>query len=154
VSKFFASPGLRLGYAVTGNQDLLKKINTRKNPWTINSLAAIAGELMFSDTEYIEQTKALIHQERTRIYEELKTWNSVKVYSPTANFILVKSLNPKVTADDLFDHAIRKGLMIRNCSTFPFLDNSFFRFCFMSPEKNTELLNCLKELFDAYSSKY
>jgi threonine-phosphate decarboxylase len=154
VSKFFASPGLRLGYAVTGNQDLLKKINTRKNPWTINSLAAMAGELMFSDTEYIEQTKSLIHRERSRIYEELKTWDCVKAYSPTANFILVKSLNPEVTADELFDHAIRKGLMIRNCSTFPFLDNRFFRFCFMSPEKNTELLNCLKELFDAYSSKY
>lgn len=29
-SKFFAAPGLRLGYAVTGNQDLIKAINTRK----------------------------------------------------------------------------------------------------------------------------
>ena len=27
-SKFFAAPGLRLGYAVTGNQDLIKAINT------------------------------------------------------------------------------------------------------------------------------
>ena len=32
-SKFFAAPGLRLGYAVTGNRDLIKSINTRKNPW-------------------------------------------------------------------------------------------------------------------------
>ena len=146
VSKFFASPGLRLGYAVTGNLNLLEKINTRKNPWTINSLAAVAGELMFSDTEYITQTKTLIHQERTRIYEELKTWDSVKVYEPSANFLLVRILKDGVTADDLFEHAIRRGLMIRNCSTFPFLDNRYFRFCFMSPEKNTELLACLKEL--------
>jgi len=146
VSKFFASPGLRLGYAVTGNLDLLKKINTRKNPWTINSLAAVAGELMFSDTEYIQQTKELISRERTRIYEELLTWSTVKPYRPTANFILVKSLKEDVTADELFDHAIRKGLMIRNCSTFPFLSNAYFRFCFMSPEKNDELLAALKEL--------
>ncbi len=146
VSKFFASPGLRLGYAVTGNADLLKHINTHKNPWTINSLAAVAGELMFSDTEYIEATKSLIHTERTRIYEALKTWDSVKVYEPTANFILVKILKEGVTAEDLFDLAIRRGLMIRNCSTFPFLDNKFFRFCFMSPKKNTELLETLKEL--------
>lgn len=146
VSKFFASPGLRLGYAVTGNRDLLEKINARKNPWTINSLAAVAGELMFSDTEYIAQTKALIGQERSRIYEELKTWDSVKVYEPTANFILVRILKEGVTADDLFDHTIRRGLMIRNCSTFPFLDNRYFRFCFMSPEKNDELLASLKEL--------
>ena len=146
VSKFFASPGLRLGYAVTGNHALLQEINTRKNPWTINTLAAIAGELMFSDTEYIEATKTLIQSERARIYKELKTWDSVKVYEPTANFILVKILKEGVTADDLFDHAIRKGLMIRNCSSFPFLGNQYFRFCFMSPEKNTELLETLKEL--------
>ena len=70
----------------------------------------------------------------------------MKVYKPTANFMLVKILKPGVDADDLFEHAIRRGLMIRNCSTFPFLDERFFRFCFMSPEKNTELLECLREL--------
>lgn len=32
ISKFFAAPGLRLGYAITGNRDLIKAINTRKNP--------------------------------------------------------------------------------------------------------------------------
>ena len=36
--------------------------------------------------------------------------------------------------------------MIRNCSTFPFLDNRYFRFCFMLPEQNTALLKCLKEM--------
>lgn len=146
VSKFFASPGLRLGYAVTGNADLLKYINTHKNPWTINSLAAVAGELMFSDEEYIRKTRELIHRERTRCYEEMKGWGTVKVYKPTANFMLVKILKEGVDADVLFEHAIKRGLMIRNCSTFPFLDERFFRFCFMSPEKNTELLECLREL--------
>lgn len=146
VSKFFASPGLRMGYAVTGNQDLLAEINTKKNPWTLNSLAVAAGELMFSDTDYIQKTKDLIASERNRIYQELSAWDSVKPYAPSANFILVKILKKGVTADDLFDHAIRRGLMIRNCCTFPGLSNRFFRFCFMSPEKNRELLGALKEL--------
>ena len=56
ISKFFAAPGLRLGYAICGNRQLLKEIDSRKNPRTINSLAAIAGEIMFQDTEYIEDT--------------------------------------------------------------------------------------------------
>lgn len=34
-SKFFAAPGLRLGYAITGNRDLIDYINTHKNPWMI-----------------------------------------------------------------------------------------------------------------------
>ena len=146
ISKFFAAPGLRLGYAVTGNQDLIKEINTRKNPWTINSLAEIAGELMFGDDAYIQRTKEQISRERSRIYRMLSEMDTVKVYQPMANFILVRILKPGVTASDLFDHAIRRGLMIRDCSTFPFLDERFFRFCFMSPEKNDELISCLKEL--------
>ncbi len=146
VSKFFAAPGLRLGYAITGNTALLDEISRFKNPWTINSLAAAAGELMFSDETYIRQTRSLISEERERIVKELSSWDSVKIYPSQANFLLVRIKKEGVTADDLFEHAIRRGLMIRNCATFPFLDNSYFRFCFMLPEKNTELLHCLREL--------
>lgn len=143
ISKFFAAPGLRLGYAVCGNIDLLREVNKKKNPWTINTLAAIAGEIMFRDEEYIGKTRELIRTERRRIYETLKVCNNVKVYPPMANFVLVKILKEGVTAADLFDAAIRKGFMIRDCSTFPFLDQKFIRFCFMQPEKNTELLELL-----------
>lgn len=146
ISKFFAAPGLRLGYAVTGNPDLLKYINTKKNPWTINSLAEIAGCIMFSDKEYIEKTRALITSERNRLYDLLNTWEYVKVYPSCSNFLLVKILREDVTSEMVFDHCIRKGLMIRDCSTFPFLDNSFIRFCVMSPEKNNALMEALREL--------
>lgn len=142
-SKFFAAPGLRLGYAITGNRDLVKSINTRKNPWTINSLAVIAGELMFKDTSYIEKTRNLISGERTRIYEAFHAHPDFKAYEPTANFMLVKLLREDATAEEMFDRAIRECMMIRNCSTFPFLDNKYIRFCFMEPQINTKLMECL-----------
>ena len=146
ISKFFAAPGLRLGYAVTGNPDLLKYINTKKNPWTINSLAEIAGCIMFSDKDYIDKTKALITEERQRMYETLSSWETVKVYPSCTNFLLVRILREDVTSDMVFDHCIRKGLMIRDCATFPFLDSSYIRFCVMSPEKNDELLEAFREV--------
>lgn len=143
ISKFYAAPGLRLGYAICGNADLLKEMNQRKNPWTINSLAAIAGELMFTDEEYIKNTRELIGNERKRICRLLDTCSDIKYYPPTANFILIKILKEEVTSMDLFEAAIRKGYMIRDCSTFPFLNNKFIRFCFMTPELNDALLNTL-----------
>ena len=146
ISKFFAAPGLRLGYAVTGNPDLLKYINTKKNPWTINSLAEIAGCIMFSDKDYIDKTKALITGERQRMYETLSSWKTVKVYPSCTNFLLIRILREDVTSDMVFDHCIRKGLMIRDCATFPFLDSSYIRFCVMSPEKNDELLEAFREV--------
>ena len=147
IAKFFAAPGLRLGYAISGNKDLISQINTRKNPWTINSLAEVAGQLMFLDKEYIQQTKALIHAERSRILSRLQSIDSIKVYVPVANFVLIRILSDSINADTVFETAIRQKMMIRNCNTFPFLDNQYFRFCFMSPEDNDRLLACLEELF-------
>lgn len=91
-SKFFAAPGLRLGYAITGNRDLIKSINTRKNPWTINSLAVVAGETMFRDTAYIKATKDLISSERARIYRTFQKSPDFKVYEPSGNFMLIRIL--------------------------------------------------------------
>ena len=146
ISKFFAAPGLRLGYGICGNHDLLKEINSRKNPWTINSLAAIAGEIMFTDTQYINDTRVLIKNERERIYERLKTSKYFKVYPPKANFILLQIRKPHLTSTDIFDLAIEKGFMIRDCSSFPFLNDKFIRFCFMNPESNTKLMEFLLSL--------
>ncbi len=145
ISKFFAAPGLRLGYAVCGNRQLLKEMDSRKNPWTINSLAAIAGEIMFSDTEYIKKTRELVSSERKRICQVLEKVPEVKFYPPEANFILLRILKDGITSADLFDAAIKKGLMIRDCSDFQFLNNKFIRFCFMNPEENNALLKVLIE---------
>ncbi len=144
-SKFFAAPGLRLGYAITGNQDLIKAINSRKNPWTINSLAVVAGEIMFTDQAYINQTRELIFSQREQMQATLAQDPRYHVYTPTANFMLVKLLDDSLTAELLFERAIRQKMMIRDCSTFPFLDHKFIRFCVMSPKMNERLLACLME---------
>lgn len=146
ISKFFAAPGLRLGYAVCGSRDLLQKIEQCKNPWTINSLAAIAGEIMFTDDEYIRQTRELISGERRRILAALEDSPAFQPYQPHANFVLVRILKENLTSSDVFEAAIRRNLMIRDCSTFPFLNDKYFRFCFMLPKQNDALLRVLGEL--------
>ena len=147
VSKFFASPGLRLGYAVTSNTDLIKRVNELQVPWSVNSLAEVAGKVMFSDKEYIKNTKEYVSIERERIFERLSKIKSLKVYKPTCNFILCKIISGNVEANDLFDAAIKEKCMIRDCADFNFLDESFFRFCFMKKDDNDRLLNVIEKLF-------
>lgn len=57
ISKFFAAPGLRLGYAMTSDLELLKNIKEQMNPWSINSLAELGGSYMFNDWDYIHRTR-------------------------------------------------------------------------------------------------
>lgn len=148
VSKFFSAPGLRLGYCICGNENIGAKINEKKNPWTINALASLAGEIMLSDTSYITKTKELINTERNRLYREMTSWKNIKVYKPYANFLLIKLLKNTITSQFIFESLIKKGLMIRDASSFPFLDNRFIRFCFLTPENNSRLLNELKLLIE------
>ena len=63
-----------------------------------------------------------------------------------ANFILLKIQKEGLTSADVFEACIKKGLMIRDCSSFQCLDGEFVRFCIMMPEDNTRLLDVLKQL--------
>ena len=146
VSKFYAAPGMRFGYGITGNKEFLSQMKEKQIPWSLNSLGAYAGEQMFKDTSYIRQTRALILTERDRMFLELKKMSSFKVYFPYGNFILVKILKPEVTSFDVFEACIKEGLMIRDCSSFQCLDGEFVRFCIMKPEDNDRLLNVLKTI--------
>ncbi len=143
VSKFFAAPGLRLGYAVSGNLDFLKKMREKQIPWSLNSIGAFAGELMFKDTKYIEETRSLILSE-DRMYRLLSKMPGCTAYTPYANFILVRIRKDGLTSFDVFEKCIKRGLMIRDCSSFQCLDGEFIRFCIMMPEDNTKLLDVLR----------
>ena len=115
-SKFFAAPGLRLGYGVSSNHAFLERLKTNQDPWSVNSLAAFAGERMFSDTAFHQETIALI--------------------------------SGTVSAAELFEKLIRKKMLIRDAASFTFLDESYLRFCILSPEQNAALLRELKALVE------
>ncbi len=146
VSKFFAAPGLRLGYGITSNQEFLTTLKKHQNPWSLNSIGACAGELMLQETGYISETRRLIASERERCLRTLKDFRYAKTYPSYGNFILVKIRKEELDSFMIFEHAIRQGLMIRDCSSFAGLPGEYIRFCIMKPEDNTRLLGCLGEL--------
>ena len=145
VSKFFAAPGMRLGYGITGNMKFLSKMKEKQTPWSLNSLGAYAGELMLQDSEYINRTRNLILSERDRLYKELQSIPEYKVFPAYANFLLLKIQKPELTSSDVFESCIKKGLMIRDCASFQCLEGEFVRFCIMMPEDNSRLIQSLRE---------
>ncbi|MBD5105426.1 MAG: aminotransferase class I/II-fold pyridoxal phosphate-dependent enzyme [Lachnospiraceae bacterium] len=144
-SKFFAAPGLRLGYGITGSSRILSLIKEYKNPWTINSIAELAGCFLFQDQTFMKATRKLMEEERDFVLKELSAINGLIVFPTTCNFVLVKIEKEGKDADMLFEYCIKKKMMIRNCSSFPTLDNRYFRICFMKHEDNLALIKAIKE---------
>lgn len=146
VSKFFAAPGMRLGYGISGNRKFLSQMKEKQIPWSLNSLGAFTGELLLKDKDYIQNTRNLILSERKKLYQELKEIPAFKVYPAYANFLLLQIVQPDLTSFQVFEACIRQGLMIRDCSSFQCLEGEFVRFCIMLPEHNQKLINVLKGL--------
>jgi len=148
VSKFFAAPGMRLGYGISSNNVFLETLKKNQDPWSVNSVAAFAGELLFSDKEFIQKTKTLISTERKRCIEQLKQFQNMKVYHSSSNFILMKLKTNAINSHQIFEKLIQKKLLVRDASSFAFLDDTFLRFCIRMPEHNTALLEQLRELIE------
>ena len=118
---------------------------SRNGPNSASPKASTGATARAPNTDYINATKDLIFKERERVTAALRAIPGPKVYDPVANFVLSRITKENVDADILFDKAIRKNMMIRNCSSFPFLDNTYFRICFMNPADNDRLLALIRE---------
>lgn len=147
ISKFFAAPGLRLGYGITSSKRFHELLAENQDPWSVNILASYAGEQIFTDTNFINSTKHLISSERERIFKEISSWKHVKIYKSASNFMLIKLLSD-IKASDIFEYMVKRKMVIRDASSFTFLDDSFLRFCILTPEENTNLLTSLKEIIE------
>ncbi len=149
MSKFFCAPGLRLGYALSSDEKLMRAIEENKDPWSVSSLSAEAAILMLSDREYISNAKNYMSAERDRVcrkLDDLKDLGISYIY-PRANFVLVHLPGRGPSAAELFDMALRKRMMIRNCGDYRGLEMDYIRFCFMKKEDDDRLLSLIEEAY-------
>ena len=146
VSKFFAVPGLRFAYAVMKNEQLAKVIDLATTRNNIATLSAIAGVDMFQDTAYIENSRSVIHTERSLVYLAMKPCRTIRLYKPEANFMLVRLLKDGLTSSEVAEHCCKRGIMIRKCDDMRGLSNQYIRFCFMNPKQNDLMVNTILEI--------
>jgi threonine-phosphate decarboxylase len=145
VTKFYGMPGIRLGYGIA-TERLIETLQTVRQPWTINSLACYATLAAFKDTEFIENTKCTIAKERERFAEMLSEVGGLHVFPSVTDFLLVKILIKKITATILKEELAKEGILIRDCSTFVGLDDSYFRVTVRSSRENLKLIKTLRKV--------
>ena len=141
-TKFFALPGIRLGYGATSTA-FAEKYGEVESPWSVNSYANAAARCIFRDKEYIEKTKQNINRERDYLFKELFKIQWVKPYKSNSNFILIKLL--KYDENIIFDQFIKAGIMIRRASNFEDLDHSYIRIAVKDHQSNKKLIKLFQE---------
>ena len=145
VTKFFGMPGLRLGYGVTSNKQIIKNIYEYKEPWTINSFAENLSNYLFKDKEYINGSKDYYINERKFMLEELRKISRLKVYDTDTNFVLIKLDDDEANSLklELFE---KYNILIRDASNFIGLDKSYIRVAIKSHHDNKVLIESLRKI--------
>ena len=145
VTKFFGMPGLRLGYGVTSNKQIIKNIYEYKEPWTINSFAENLSNYLFKDKEYIKSSKDYYINERKFMLEELGKISRLKVYDTDTNFVLIKLKDGEANSLklELFE---KYNILIRDASNFIGLDKSYIRVAIKSHNDNKVLIESLRKI--------
>lgn len=144
LTKFFALPGVRLGYGLTYDEAILNEIKNIREPWSVNGVAEIAGKTMLLDTLYIHETENWIKKEKLWFYEELCKIDNIEATPTETNFILVKLLNDN--AKSFRKKMIENGVLVRDASNFMFLDESYIRLAIKDRKKNEQVLEALRRV--------
>ena len=143
MTKFYAVPGLRLGYAVA-DAALADKVRELLPPWSMNVFAQEVGRRALMDVEYARQTRDLVEVERKHLGRELKKLGGMTVYPGRANFLMVRIDRPDMAAPELAEELLhRDGIAIRVCENFTGLDERFFRLAVRVREENDRLIAAL-----------
>jgi histidinol-phosphate/aromatic aminotransferase/cobyric acid decarboxylase-like protein len=146
LSKNYGIPGLRLGYAVSGNQERVADLRQDLPIWNINSLAQFFLEKMPDYQEQFYRSCELLKSATQRMYSGLQDIPYLKPYPTQGNFVLCRILYG-FNASELTAHLFnRHRILVNNCGGKEGLEDSFLRIACRTEEENAELLEALSDL--------
>ena len=141
-TKFYALPGLRIGYMVA-SKETSRRVLEVQPPWSVNTLAQQAAGAAFSDRRHARRSLAYTRKERERFITRLRLIPGLRVFPSHANFLLLE-LPRSCRASQLTKVLGRQGLLIRDCSSVPGLNERSIRVAVRKSKENDLLTAALK----------
>jgi len=146
MTKFFALPGLRLGYLISQPANI-DQVRRHQAPWSCNALAQRAGIASLGDRAYIQKTISYVREARGLLISDLRKICHLTVFDGQANFLLVKLHGSAgIGVAGLYARLLQRGIIIRPCEDFYGLDARFFRIAVRKKHENRRLVAELKTI--------
>lgn len=147
-TKFYAIPGLRLGWAACP-AETAQALRVSLPSWSVNVFAQEVGRRACFDLEYAAATRRYVGASRKKLYDALTRFEQLTVYPGTANYLFVRIDAPETTAEKLFRFLLTKNIAIRLCRTYRGLDDRFFRLAVRTNEENDMIVKQIARFFES-----
>lgn len=140
LTKFFAMPGIRIGYGISRSKEVLDRINKVSVPWAVNIVASEGICTGLKEIGYRRKSIEYVKEQSTILYKELNKLDFIKVFKPSVNFIMFKILRNINLKEEL----ISNGILIRSCGNYEGLNESFYRVAVRTAKENERLISAMK----------
>ena len=131
--------GVRLGYCLCAQGQLLEEMSHTVQPWNVSTLAQSAGVAALHERAFLQRTRALIPVERQWLQSQLEAlgfW----VCPSKANYLLFQG------SQDLWEQLRKQGIAIRSCGNYHGLGTGWYRIAVRLHGENECLIRAMKEV--------
>lgn len=138
-TKSYGMAGVRLGYCLCADGQLLEKMSHTVQPWNVSTLAQAAGVAALQERAFLQKTRALIPVERQWLKGQLEAlgfW----VCPSRANYLLFQG------RPDLREQLRKQSIAIRGCGNYHGLEQGWYRIAVRLHEENERLIQAMKEV--------
>ena len=154
MTKFWAVPGLRAGYAVC-SAELAAAIRAELPNWPLNSVAEAFARRALSDPaadERRSRTRAFVAAERRRVAAAIAGVPGLTPLESAANYYLVR-VSPEAGLGDsggdaLADRLAAKGIGARRCGNFDGLGPDYLRLAVRTAAENDAIVAAMADAVD------
>ena len=138
-TKLYGMAGVRLGYAVSKDRDLLERMCRTVQPWNVSAPAQAAGEAALDCKDFVKRTLALIAEEKEYLLRSLRDLG-IDVLPGDANFLMLSGV------PGLCEAMLERGILLRSCANYRGLGEGDCRIAVRTHGENEQLIAALREV--------
>ena len=153
LGKDFGAPGLRSGFAASGNSQRVTLMRKQLPVWNISPIAEFYMDLLLKHRADYEHARVRCIRATQQLAVDLAGIEGIKVFPTYSDFILFKLTN-ELTSTYLRDELLaRHGLYVRDCKRKMGLTDKFIRVGAHTEDNNARLVAAIREVFARAQSK-
>lgn len=144
LSKAFSMAAMRVAYLVA-NRKTVQMLNKVRPPTSVSVFSVMMAQAALSQPHTIKNMAQTLVQERKQLQEKLNRLENIITYPSETNFVLLRF--NKLPARDVHHALMKKGLVTRDVSGLPLLENCL-RISVRTKEDDSYLFESLKEVIE------
>jgi histidinol-phosphate aminotransferase len=147
-SKAFGLAGLRLGFGVAGNKELIRPLMNLKPTWNLGIMQTSGGIAAINDQEHVDKTVKMIVEMRNYVAERLAKFNRFRmVPGSRSNFFMLEVTDPELTSTDVFQGLLKRGVITKDgADSFRGLGDRYLRIDISFQKNMDRLVSALTEI--------